>query len=201
MDSKKFYSDEFCNIKSEQSGLGSRYAYISMKDFVVTNPPQKKIKSFIENYINKPNKQKDNIIFAGNRGTGKTFASALLARELLRHMHIDSFEYIPLHEFMYKCKNSFDDKSFNALEYYSYTEFLVLDEVGSYVLTTYDYQLLFSLIDTRYSNELKTILITNLPNLKELFHFLQPSVADRIAEIMEYIDFGEKSLRSDFVMF
>ena len=50
MDSKKFYSDEFCDIKSEHSGLGSRYAYISMKDFVVTNPPQKKIKSFIENF-------------------------------------------------------------------------------------------------------------------------------------------------------
>ena len=45
MDSKKFYSDEFCDIKSEHSGLGSRYAYISMKDFVVTNPPQKKLKA------------------------------------------------------------------------------------------------------------------------------------------------------------
>ena len=50
-------------------------------------------------------------------------------------------------------------------------------------------------------NNLKTILVTNMPNLRDLFHFLQPSVADRVAESMEYINFGEKSLRNDFMMF
>ena len=201
MRNTEVHSEYFCNTISEHSGLGSRYAYLSMEDFVITNPEQKKVKSFIENYINKPNKQKDNVIFAGNRGTGKTFASAIIARELLKQKHIDEFAYVPLHKFMSECKNSFDDKSFNALAYYSNIEFLVLDEVGSYILTPYDHQLLFNLIDTRYANILKTILVTNMPNLRDLFHFLQPSVADRVAESMEYINFGEKSLRNDFMMF
>lgn len=201
MRNTEVHSEHFCNTISEHSGLGSRYAYLSMEDFVITNPEQKKVKSFIENYINKPNKQKDNVIFAGNRGTGKTFASAIIARELLKQKHIDEFAYVPLHKFMSECKNSFDDKSFDALEYYSERDLLILDEVGSYTLTAYDHQLLFTLIDTRYSNNLKTIFITNMADTKQLFQFLQPSVADRVMESMEYIYFGEKSLRSDSVMF
>lgn len=195
------YSEEFCNTVSEHSGLGNRYAYLSIEDFVITNPEQESIKSFIINYINKPNKQKDNVVFAGNRGTGKTFASAIIARELLKHKHIDNFAYIPLHKFVSECKNSFDDKSFNALEYYSEIEFLVLDEVGSYSLTPFDHQLLFSLVDARYANNLKTIFVTNMANTNQLFQFLQPSVADRLVESMEYIYFGEKSLRNKTVMF
>lgn len=201
MSAKELRSDGYCDTVSEHSGLGSRYAYLSMNDFVITHTHQKLIKTFIENCISKYGKQKDNIIFAGNRGTGKTFASALIARELVKHNFIDNFSYITLHKFMSECKDSFDNKSFNALEYYSESDLLILDEVGSYTLTAYDHQLLFTLIDTRYSNKLKTIFVTNMADTKQLFQFLQPSVADRVMESMEYVYFGEKSLRSDSVMF
>ena len=201
MGAEEFRSEDFCNTISEHSGLGSRYAYLSMDDFVITYAYQKLIKTFIEKCISKYGKQKDNIIFVGNRGTGKTFASALIARELVKRKFIDYFAYITLHKFMSECKGSFDDKSFNALKYYSEIDLLILDEVGSYSLTPFDHQLLFTLIDTRYSNNLKTIFVTNMTDTKQLFQFLQPSVADRIMESMEYISFGEKSLRSDSMMF
>lgn len=201
MGAEELRSEDFCDTISEHSGLGSRYAYLSMDDFVITYAHQKLIKTFIEKCISKYGKQKDNRIFAGNRGTGKTFASALLARELLRHKHICNFSYITLHKFMSECKNSFDNKSFDALEYYSERDLLILDEVGSYTLTAYDHQLLFTLIDTRYSNNLKTIFVTNMADTRQLFQFLQPSVADRVMESMEYVYFGEKTLRSDSVMF
>lgn len=102
---------------------------------------------------------------------------------------------------MSECKDSFDNKSFDALEYYSESDLLILDEVGSYTLTAYDHQLLFTLIDTRYSNKLKTIFVTNMADTKQLFQFLQPSVADRVMESKKYICCSEKSLRSDSVMF
>lgn len=53
MSAKELRSDEYCDTVPKHSGLGSRYAYLSMNDFVITHTHQKLIKTFIENCISK----------------------------------------------------------------------------------------------------------------------------------------------------
>lgn len=194
---KDYFREEFCSDIAIKNGIGTRYAYIFIDDFKITQPYQEKIKKFIQGYISKFHNQKDNIVFYGDKGTGKTFASVVILKELFRRKIIEDFAYTRLHSFISECKVFYDDRKFDAMEYYLNKQLLVIDEVGSFTLSPHDYQLFFDLIDTRYSNRLKTIFITNYNTSSELLNFVHTAIADRICESIDYINFGKISLRKN----
>ncbi len=191
------FSEEFCQEMILNAGFGLRYSSKTLNDFKIITKEHTSVKDAMLDYINNFSKQEDNLLLVGGKGSGKTFTASLIAKELYKHRDITLY-YTRLHSLFSDIKDGFNQSNTsNIFEYACNVDLLILDEVGSYSLSNYDYQQFFSLIDERYSNELKTIFITNIEKIKDFIEFLNSAISDRVFESIKIINFGQTSIRTN----
>lgn len=121
---------------------------------------------FVDNF----KKGYHNLLFYGTVGTGKSFLSGCIARELLSQgMAVIYFSASGLFETL--ARYSFDSKAKEALynfckDIYN-SDLVIIDDLGTEVTNSFVTSQLFSLLNERHLRQKATIISTNL-NLEEM---------------------------------
>lgn len=123
-----------------------------------------------QNFIKYFDSDYHNLFFYGTVGTGKSFLSGCVAKELIDLGHsviyfsaVALFERISRHTFDYQAKDSLNDL---YEDLYS-CDLLIIDDLGTEVTNAFSSSQLFSCLNERILRKKSTIISTNL-SLKEL---------------------------------
>lgn len=139
--------------------LGTRYKNASLARWIAPEKAQKEVNDWLK-------KQKHFLVVLGNPGCGKTY----LCASILNFFYEQGEEvYFTNHRrFMNMIQKSISDgvPQHTAIEKISSKNILIIDDIGSATNTDWQVEMILDLIDTRYNNELPTIITTNLREQK-----------------------------------
>lgn len=124
------------------------------------------IVSLCRQYVDSFGERKDNLLFTGKTGLGKTFLSNCIARELIEQSF--SVVYLPAVEmFDIFSKERFDrdstDEDKDRSECLMECDLLIIDDLGTELANTFTNSQLFSVVNERLLRKKGTIISTNLP--------------------------------------
>ena len=141
--------------------------------------------------------KKENILFLGNSGVGKTHLATAIGIEAAKARY--STYFIKCHELLTNLRQAqHENRLESRLKYYARCRLLIIDELGYLPLHKGDERLLFQLIDSRYENK-STIITTNLPFDKwnEIFNdsFITKAILDRLLHHSHVIQIMGESYR------
>lgn len=171
----------------------------------------------LDDFDFKVNLETENGAFiTGPVGTGKTHLISAIAKEYVfryaKHSDgsNDNFNpdaigsepklpiFITLPEFLFELKQSYDNKTTDTEDYllkkYSSCDVLLLDDLGAEKSSEWSIQILFLLIDRRYSQMKKTFISSNL-SLKEISEQLDDRIASRINQMCDVLKLTGKDKR------
>ena len=141
--------------------------------------------------------KKENILFLGNSGVGKTHLATSIGIEAAKARY--STYFIKCHELLTNLRQAqHENRLESRLKFYTRCKLLIIDELGYLPLYKGDERLLFQLIDRRYENK-STIITTNLPFDKwnENFNdsFITNAILDRLLHHSHVIQIMGESYR------
>ena len=141
--------------------------------------------------------KKENILFLGNSGVGKTHLATAIGIEAAKARY--STYFIKCHELLTNLRQAqHENRLESRLKFYTRCKLLIIDELGYLPLHKGDERLLFQLIDRRYENK-STIITTNLPFDKwnENFNdsFITNAILDRLLHHSHVIQIMGESYR------
>jgi len=125
----------------------------------------KEVLSLCESFVHNFDHTKDNLLFYGNTGLGKTFLCNAIAKSLLDKGYLvvyqTSFNILDLLE-----RRKFKKDS-QPLDNFSYdmlfdADLLIIDDLGTEMTNTFTNTEIFNIINTRLLKSKKTIISTNL---------------------------------------
>lgn len=117
------------------------------------------------NFINNFNSDYHNLFFYGTVGTGKSFLSGCVARELIESGHsVIYFSAAGLFDTLSKAKFDYKntDELHKAYEDLFQCDLLIIDDLGTEYASSFTVSLLFSLINERHLRQKAVIISTNL---------------------------------------
>lgn len=165
----KHYSfDYYSSIeKNPATGLTFREtAQLAVKDALV----------FIRNF----DTEFDNLFLYGDTGTGKTFLSNCIARELLDSGHsVIYFTAFQLFDILEKNKFQKDSDAASSLQNIFDCDLLIIDDLGTEVPNAFTISQLFLCINERILRKHSTIISTNL-NIDQLSAIYSERILSRI---------------------
>lgn len=122
--------------------------------------------SLCRQYVDGFGTNRDNLLFTGKTGLGKTFLSNCIARELIER----SFSVVYLQAaqmFDIFSKEKFDrdptDEDRDRSNYLLECDLLIIDDLGTEMVNTFTTSQLFYVVNERLNREKGTIISTNLP--------------------------------------
>lgn len=125
-----------------------------------------------------------NLLFQGGTGLGKTFLSACIARVVAQNGHsvcydtaASALEAFELKKFARDAETA--EKAATRVERMLECELMILDDLGTEMLTQISISALYTLINTRLVEGKKTIISTNLTDA-ELARRYTPQICSRI---------------------
>lgn len=139
-----------------------------------------------------------NILMYGGTGLGKTFLSSCIAKELIENDK--SVYYQPAYRIFSmfeerKFSNS-DNEIFNIQIKYIYdSDLLIIDDLGTELVTAYTAQILFDLINTRINSGKKIIISTNL-SLEDIETIYSPRISSRLVGNFDFLEFVGDDIRN-----
>ena len=147
--------------------------------------------------------KKQNIVFLGNSGVGKTHLATAIGIESAKKRN--STYFIKCHDLINNLKKANLENRLEArIKHYAKYKLLIIDELGFLPLNQGDERLFFQLIDKRYENK-STIITTNL-NFDEwgnLFYDekIAAAILDRLLHHATVIPIVGKSYRlKDYII-
>lgn len=147
----KYYSDDYID---ETLGLSP-----------LTN--MQKIVAGCKSFIRHFDKKRENLLFLGNTGVGKTFLVNCIAKELLDRgftvIYLTSFRLFDILE-KYKF-NKESETSYNASNQFEYIldcDLLIIDDLGTELNNSFTTSQLYLIINERLLRDKSTIISTNL---------------------------------------
>ncbi|MBQ8278776.1 MAG: ATP-binding protein [Roseburia sp.] len=160
-----YYSKE---AVSQTTGLTSletaKAAYATCQDFV---------KNFNTDF--------SNILFYGDTGTGKTFLSNCIAKELLDAGHsVIYFTAFQLFDILSKGIFDKDNKAIDAHQNIFDCDLLIIDDLGTELVNSFTTSQLFLCLNERILRKKSTIISTNL-NLGQIADIYSERVLSRVA--------------------
>ncbi|MBQ9123929.1 MAG: ATP-binding protein [Lachnospiraceae bacterium] len=160
------------------------YQYYEGEDLTRFQNAVKACKDFIANF----GTDYTNLLFGGDVGTGKSFLSGCIAKELLDTGHsviyfsaIDLFDTLAQHTFDSKSKVSL----YNIHEDLYNCDLVIIDDLGTEMTNSFVLSSLFSLINERHLRRKPTIISTNLP-FEQLRDRYSERIFSRITSLFQY---------------
>lgn len=117
-------------------------------------------------YVDEFDQKKDNMLFTGKTGLGKTFLSNCIAKELIEKCYsvvylpaVEMFEIFSRERFSYDATEEDRDRSQYLLD----CDLLIIDDLGTEMVNTFTTSQLFYVVNERLTRKRGTIISTNLP--------------------------------------
>ena len=140
-----------------------------------------------------------NLLFYGGTGLGKTYLSACIAKEVSAQGHsvvYDSAANVFMRFEEQKFSRDSEDvrEARDLTRKYLRCELLILDDLGSEMTTPFVQSALYTLLNTRLSEGLHTVVSTNY-NIGELRRRYSPQIVSRLEGEFEPLPFFGKDIR------
>ncbi len=160
----------------------------------------RKVFQFCREYAEKFPAVKEDLLFQGEPGLGKTYLSACIAREIAGR------GFSVLYDTAVSAFASFEDKQFSRSPEQSEAgaekvrrmldcDLLILDDLGTEVVTPVVTSALYTLVNTRLNIKKRTIISTTL-YADELASRYTPSIASRLDGYFKTIHFAGSDIRA-----
>ncbi len=160
----------------------------------------KKVVTIAKDFVKNFDSEFSNIVFYGSTGTGKTFLSNCIAKELLDTSHsviyltaIELFDKLSKRDFSKDGK--YNDSSEFAADYLTECDLLIIDDLGTEVSNTYTSSKLFYLINERLLRRKSVVISTNF-SLNEFRAAYSERVFSRIASSYRFVNIFGKDIRT-----
>ena len=134
------------------------------------------------------------LIFWGDVGTGKTFAAACIANDLLsRGIPVAMTSLVKLLEVVQRG----EDKESDIIASLNSAKLVIFDDLGAERSTDYGLEKIYNIIDSRYRRKLPMLLTTNLTieEMKQEVDRRYKRIYDRVFEICYPMQFTGQSWR------
>lgn len=165
----------------ENSGLGNKLKECTFESFNAYNKTLQVIKTMSMQFC--IDSKAETLLLLGKSGTGKTHLATAVCRELLEK-HSSPIRYVRFRELVQELKAlTLDLETRNSVMYrYKKVSYLYIDDLFKHTDFRYETekQLIFEILDYRYSNHKKTI-ITSEYSLEELLE-KDEALAGRLGE-------------------
>jgi DNA replication protein DnaC len=171
----------------EQAGIPPRFSDADIAGYTTTVAGQRQIQAICKAYVETwplQSQRGRSLIFTGPCGTGKTHLACGIANAIMP-THFSSVRFGTAAALLRTVKDTYRKDSggseSQALRSLTDTNLLIIDEVGAQKGTDHELQLLFEIIDARYSHKRPMILISNY-TAEDLAGFLGERAMDRFRE-------------------
>ena len=157
----------------ELARIPRRYRHCEISNFEVLSGPYEPAMArarlmagkFVEEY---PLESNQGLLFLGPVGVGKTHLAVGVAKELMRSKGVPCL-FWDYRELLKEIQNSYgssvEASEMDVLRPIFEIELLVLDELGAIKPTEWVWNTVSLILNSRYNNQLTTVITTNLPNL------------------------------------
>ncbi len=137
-----------------------------------------------------------NLLFRGNTGLGKTFLSACIAGEVSRRGHSVVYETVvdALAAFENQKFRAGEDDADAKVSRMLSCELLILDDLGTEMITEFSKSALYTLINSRLLSRKKTIISTNLKET-EILRLYTPQIHSRLTGEYQDLPFVGRDIR------
>jgi DNA replication protein DnaC len=115
-----------------------------------------------------PTRPAESMYLTGPAGSGKTVFAAKVLLDLLEDMFVEGIyirpQFVTINKLTDEIKQAYAKKEpdLPIIEKYKECDWLILDDIGTKATTDWVYDILFSIIDYRYEQLKKTIIISNM---------------------------------------
>lgn len=179
-----------------QSLMDERLRDVSFDSFRKTNDNAYNLKLCLRyaNHFDKMLAENQGLLFYGGVGTGKTFAAACIANQLLnQRIPVIMTSFVKLLESM----QGFSEDDSVLIARLNRAKLLIIDDLGAERSTDYALEKVYDIVDSRYRAKLPIILTTNLSmtELKESTDIRYTRIYDRIFEMCYPMQFKGQSWR------
>lgn len=187
---------EQCNIQEmlqTENFNNLSYEYYEGEDLARFKNAVNTCRNFVKNF----NSDYHNLFFYGTVGTGKSFLSGCVAKELIESGHsVIYFSATGLFDLL--SKNSFDYKNREELrdtyaDLYQ-CDLLIIDDLGTELTNQFVTSQLFALLNERHMGKKATIISTNL-SLEELRNRYSERIFSRITSHYEICKLSGQDIR------
>ncbi|MBU5454289.1 ATP-binding protein [Caproiciproducens sp. MSJ-32] len=150
------------------------------------------VKYFKEEFIPNFNNIDENILFYGNSGTGKTFLSCCIAKELLDNGHLVVYRTIDeliknLREIIFENNQELEDLLINC-------DFLIIDDLGAEQITDFSTTEFFNLLNKKLLKKKKMLVSTNL-SLSDISKTYTERISSRLLGNFKLYKFYSEDIR------
>lgn len=140
-----------------------------------------------------------NLLLQGSTGLGKTYLSACIARVVAGAGYAVAYETAASALDAFECakfqRSSADgEAAAQRVEQYLGCDLMILDDLGTEMITAYSTSALYTLINTRLTRKKATIISTNCSN-EELQKKYTPQILSRIAGEYQTLPFAGRDIR------
>lgn len=179
-----------------QSLMDERLRDVSFDSFRKTNDNAYNLKLCLRyaNHFDEMLAKNQGLLFYGGVGTGKTFAAACIANQLLnQRIPVIMTSFVKLLESM----QGFSEDDSTLIARLNRAKLLIIDDLGAERSTDYALEKVYDIVDSRYRAKLPIILTTNLSmtELKESTDIRYTRIYDRIFEMCYPMQFKGQSWR------
>lgn len=176
--------------ESKESGIPERFINSSLDNYNAVTDEEKRNLSVCQNFVE--NKGRQMLFFIGKYGNGKTHLGCAIVRECVKKGRFTtSFEICTRYEMGGDFKAS--ENRWEVLERFINYDMLVIDEFGR-AKPEIERLIIPYIINARYENKKRTVLITNLEKSKAI-ELLGDASVDRLKEVCSTINFTGESKR------
>ncbi|MFM2633794.1 ATP-binding protein [Vibrio alginolyticus] len=180
-----------------RSGVGKKHQKCRFTNYVTDNQGQRQAFSVSRRWVSEfLEGDSKNFIFSGSTGTGKNHLACAMANALMTRNK--TVLVITVAELMMKIRDKYNRQSnvteAQFLKYLSQVDLLALDEVGVQRMNDHEAIMINTIIDSRYTNEKATGILTNLKS-DDLTQVLGARVMERLLENCEWVSFTWESFR------
>ena len=188
-----YEQSNICEMLRTENFDALSYEYYAGEDLSRFKNAVNTCRNFVKNF----NSDYHNLFFYGTVGTGKSFLSGCVAKELIESGHsVIYFSATGLFDLL--SKNSFDYKNRDELrETYAdlyQCDLLIVDDLGTELNNQFVTSQLFALLNERHMGKRATVISTNL-SLEELKNRYSDRIFSRITSNYEICKLSGQDIR------
>lgn len=179
---KVYYENsDFANVLKSNNFENFDMRYFStQKDLTQHTSPKKNIEKVMSTsyrFINNFNNSKENLLFYGSAGTGKTFISHCIAKELLDKGHLVVYKTAEdliqnLRNIRFNGEKDLENLLINC-------DLLIIDDLGTEETNDFSSTELFNILNKKLLNEKKMIISTNF-GLEDILKNYSERISSRL---------------------